>query len=71
MINNRSMAGPRRVDTQWPQTDLIDRRRAPRRRDHAYRRKNTRRVDWLAVVLLLAAAMVGLALVYKLTGPAL
>jgi hypothetical protein len=30
MINNRSMAGPRRVDTDWPQTDLIDRRRAPR-----------------------------------------
>jgi hypothetical protein len=30
MINNRSMAGPRRVDTDWPQTDLIERRRTER-----------------------------------------
>jgi hypothetical protein len=29
-MNTRNMTGPRRVDSRWPQTILIERRRAPR-----------------------------------------
>jgi hypothetical protein len=72
-MNNRSMdiRKPKRCDTDWPQTDLIDRRRAPRQRDHAYlgHKRQREPIDWLAVALLLAAAMVGLVMIYKMTGP--
>jgi hypothetical protein len=38
-MNMRSMEGPRRVDSRWPQTDLMDRRRSPRTKDNPYRRQ--------------------------------
>ena len=46
----------------------MDPRRALRTKQNPYRR-TSKRIDWLAVVLLLAAAMVALTMVYKFTTP--
>lgn len=43
----------------------VSKGRAMRRQDHPYRRKPSRRIDWLAVVLFGAAAMVAVTLVYS------
>ena len=43
MINDRSMRGPRRCDTRWPQTIVM--RRAHRQANNPYRRSR-RRLTW-------------------------
>lgn len=63
-MNDRTMSAPRRVDTRWPQTQQM-----PQTRTRVLK-KHRPRIDWLAVVLLLAAAMVAATLIYATTGPA-
>jgi len=60
-MNQRTMRGPRRVDTRWPQTQVM--RRAQRQADSPYRRRDTRKsgkhpTDWILV-----GALIGLGLV--------
>lgn len=47
-LNQRSMTGPRRVDTRWPQTEQMLRRVA-RVHDNPYRRRRPR-VTWGGIV---------------------
>jgi len=75
-MNNRSMdiRKPKRCDTDWPQTDLIDRRRAPRQRDHTYlgHKRQREPINWGLVLMVAGAAFIVLAsMLYKLTGPAI
>lgn len=78
-MNNRTMEVriPKRVNTafDFQQTDLIDRRRAPRTKDHPYlgrkrQREDREPIDW-ALCFMVAGAifLVLLALLYKFTGP--
>jgi hypothetical protein len=74
-MNTRNMNCPRIVDTRWPQTIQLERRRAPRTKDHPYRRHQQRQrepINWGLVLMVAGAGFIACAaLLYKLTGPAL
>lgn len=55
-MNQRSMSGARRVDTRWPQTDVMP-RRAHRTADNPYRRKPRRSFDAFEVGGIVALAI--------------
>jgi hypothetical protein len=64
------MHAPRRIETEWPQTQQME-RRAERQRDHAYRRKPQREpINWPRCLMLAGAGFLVLVVwIYKLTGP--
>jgi hypothetical protein len=70
MINHRTMTGPRRVDTRWPQTVVMP-RRAERTRDNPYRRQQSQGPNWGLCLMCAGAAFLAFAsLLYACTGPA-
>lgn len=63
-MNDRTMHGPRRCDTRWPQTIVM--RRAHRQADTPYRRRDTRPsgkhpTDWVLLCILIGLGLVALA----------
>jgi hypothetical protein len=68
-MNQRTMTGPRRCDTKWPQTEVMP-RRAMRTRENPYRRPQREPINWgLCLMLAGAITMTLAALVYKFAGP--
>lgn len=71
MMNDRTMTGPRRCDTEWPQTRVLY-TRAERQRSHAYRQKPAREpINWGRCLMVAGAVfLVALTFIVKMTGPA-
>lgn len=68
--NSMQVRRVKRIDTRWPQTDLMP-RRAMRQADSPYARKQRPPINWGRCLMVAGAAFLVMAtMLYKFTGPA-